>query len=800
MDGEMNGLMDGRVRIACAAWLATLAAAGALLPLIDGADWLLRAGLLLTAQTAAGMLTRWRGVPAAVAVGAQALVSLLLLTLVCAREYTVAGLLPGPSAFDHFGRLMTAGAEDIGDYPAPAPATDGIMLLVFGGVLLIGLLVDLLAVTLRSAASAGLPLLALYSVAAGVAQEDAGWPYFVAAAAGYLVLLLTEGRDRLGRWGRFFTGPGHGRRMAPNDHGPTAGPRGRAGRRIGAVTLGVAVFAPSLLPSLGGGLFDLDGEDGPGSGGSAAVTSVNPVIALQDQLNRPQNQRLLTYRTDSPQPSETYLRLVALDEFDGTEWRSSQRHEATPPAPPWPVFGLTATVPTTEVSTVIEAEDTYRQTSLPVPYPAQWIETDGDWLFDRGSQTLVAGGGGLSTQGRTYEVRHLLVAPTAAQLSDAPEPAPEITEYYTRVPEDLPAVVHRTAQEVTTEAADDYERAVALQTWFTRGGGFRYDTDVESGTGTEAIARFLEDREGFCVHFAFTMAAMARTLGIPAQVAVGFTPGVRQPDGSYEVGIHNAHAWPELYFEGVGWVRFEPTPGQGSLPPYSRPEGREPGRNGPDEPGDAEPSPSQPAPSPSADAPDRCDPADGDCEDRPRTPEDDTDEAGLPVWPVIWTGGGLLASCLAVGPLLWRSRVRAQRLLPDAGPLPAWRELMDSAWDHGITPLASETPRQAAQRIVRVAGLTGEPAEAVARVAVAVEEELYAPHGARPERRLVHDVRTARNGLRDGAGRLTRLRALLLPRSVQRVTRAATDRRITATTRLKARLTRLTTHLPRRRA
>ncbi len=796
----MNGLMDGGIRLACAAWLATLAAAGALLPLIDGADWLVSAALLLAAQTAAGMLTRRRGIPAAVTVGAQVLVSLLLLTLVCARDDAVGGLLPGPDVGDRFGRLISSGAEDIGDSPAPAPATDGIMLLVLGGVLLIGLLADVLAVTLRSAASAGLPLLALYSVAAGVARDDAGWPYFLVAAAGYLVLLLAGGRGRLGRWGRFFTGPGQGRTRV-NDQGIVVGARVRAGRRIGAVTLGVAVLAPVLLPSLGEGLFDLDGDDGPGTGDSSAVTSVNPVIALQDQLNRPQDQRLLTYRTDSPEPSELYLRVVALDEFDGTEWRSSEWHEATPPAPPWPVPGLASTVPVTGVTTVIEAEDTHRQTSLPVPYPAQSIETDGDWWYDRGSQTLIAGREGLTTQGRTYEVSHLLVEPTAEQLANAPAPPPEVTDYYTRVPGDLPEEVRATAVEVTEGAANDYERAVALQTWFTRDGGFRYDTAVESGTGGEAIVRFLEDREGFCVHFAFAMAAMARALDIPAQVAVGFTPGTRQPDGTYEVGIHNAHAWPELYFEGVGWVRFEPTPGQGSLPSYTRPDTAGPGDSTPREPRDDETSPSTSEPSPSTSAPDRCDPqAGGDCGERPKTPDDDENEAGPALWPLLWGGGGLLAVCLAAGPLLWRSRVRTRRLLPDAGPLPAWRELVDTAWDYGITPLASETPRQAAARVVRVAGLTGEPAEAVGRGALAVEEELYAPRGARPERRLVHDVRTAREGLRGGAGRLERLRALLLPRSALRVTEAAAERRATAVAGLRARVARLSARRPWRRA
>ncbi|WP_275666348.1 transglutaminase-like domain-containing protein, partial [Streptomyces cinnamoneus] len=90
--------------------------------------------------------------------------------------------------------------------------------------------------------------------------------------------------------------------------------------------------------------------------------------------------------------------------------------------------------------------------------------------------------------------------------------------------------------QVTAGSANAYQQAVKLQDWFSTGGGFRYDTEVRSGSGPDAIARFLEEKRGFCIHFSFSMAAMARTLGIPARVAVGFTPGspqteVRCPSG-----------------------------------------------------------------------------------------------------------------------------------------------------------------------------------------------------------------------------------------------------------------------------
>ncbi|MDQ0842188.1 hypothetical protein QFZ68_001868 [Streptomyces sp. V1I6] len=219
--------MSGRARLAVCAFAATLMAAGALLPLVDPPNWLFQAGFLLAIQTGVGALARRVPLPRPLTVAVQTLVTLLLLTLVFARGQAFLGVLPGPDAFVHFGELLRAGADDVGKYAIPAPATDGIRLMVIGGVLVIGLAVDALAVTFRSAAPAGLPLLALYSVAAGLSGGEASWLWFLLAASGYLLLLLAEGRDRLSQWGRVFRRrlghpqPLHGR-LRP-DGGPPAG-------------------------------------------------------------------------------------------------------------------------------------------------------------------------------------------------------------------------------------------------------------------------------------------------------------------------------------------------------------------------------------------------------------------------------------------------------------------------------------------------------------------------------------------------------------------------------------------------
>ncbi|MDB1089876.1 DUF3488 and transglutaminase-like domain-containing protein [Streptomyces sp. ACA25] len=780
--------MDGRIRIAAAAWAATVAAACTLLPLVDSGAWLVQAALLLAAQGTVGAVLRGWGRSGVLTFTAQILTSGLLLTLVTVPGYALGGLVPGPEALRELGLLLSAGTSDIGHYIVPAPVTDGIQLLLLSGVLTVGLLVDLLAVTLRSAAPAGLPLLALYAVAAGVDQGGSHWPYFLIAASGFLLLLLAESRDRLAHWGRYQPAPARPSTARPEDRGArAAGPRLRTGRRIAVVALSVAALAPLLLPSLGEGLLDLSGRVSGGVPGEPALTAVNPVVALQDQLNQPQNRTVLTYRTDST-PREMYLRLTALDRFDGESWSSSGNTLDEAPEVPWPVAGLSGEVDTTMVSTSVTADESYAQRSLPVPSPAIDIAAEGAWVYDIYSRTLTSSRRDLTTAGLTYEVRHLLLEPTAEQLAGAPAPASSvIREEFTQVPDSLPEQVHRQALEVTAGAANDHERAVALQNWFTREGGFRYDTDVASGTGAEAITRFLEAREGFCIHFAFSMAAMARTLDIPAQVSVGFTPGMRQADGSYRVGIHDAHAWPELYFEGVGWVRFEPTPGQGSLPPYTRPE-----RPGPSERSRETETPEREDASDGPDAtgalpadPERCDPMlePGACDEAASGPVPGPDGGAAASWLPFWAaGGGLLLAALAAAPRLWRSRSRARRLAPGAGPLAAWRELSDTAWDFGILPEPSETPRRAAQRMVAVGGLSETAATAAHRVAGAVEQELYAARSAAGEVGdvLAAEVRCASAGLRATAGRRLRLRAALLPPSAARLTRVWAERRARA--------------------
>lgn len=778
--------MSGRGRAALCAFSATLMAAGAMLPLVETAGWIVQAAFLLAIQSGVGALARRVPLARMLTVCAQALITLVLVTVAFARSQAILGVLPGPEAVQRLADLLTAGGEDVGRYSIPAPPSEGIRLMLIGGVLLIGLAVDALAVTFRSAAAAGLPLLALYSVAAGLADGRAGWLWFLLAASGYLLLLLAEGRDRLSQWGRVFGG-------ASRPSGAAAGDRGwggqaplqvRTGRRIGVVALGIALVVPAALPALDGGLLGSTGAStGKGHGGGT-ISAVNPLVSLQNNLNQQENREVMSYRTNAANPQDFYLRILALDQFNGSEWRpSTRRLKDVPKRLPQP-SGLGRDVGVTEIRTNISSSRSYQQTYLPLPYPATEVKIDGRWRFEPEGRTLV-GDAGQTTSGARYQVGSLEVNPTAEQLAAAGAPPLALTREYTEVPDSLPDVVLETAEQVTEGSANDYERAVKLQNWFARDGGFTYDTTVTSGTGTAAISRFLKDKQGFCVHFSFTMAAMARTLGIPARVSVGFTPGTLQSNGALSVGLRDAHAWPELYFEGVGWTRFEPTPSRGSTPSYTVADTPSGDADDPAQPSAEASSVPSAAPSASQTCPAQMR-REGGCGPSALPGALDTTDPGTPAGTVALIAvGALLVLLLPLLPLLWRVRVRARRLGFSEGRTPAdatartmaaWREVIDSAWDHGVAPDESQTPRRTAARIVRLGKLDSDAAAAAHRVAGAVEQVLYAPHPV-VAAGLAEDALAVRAGLRAAAGRTGRLRATVAPRSAVRVIWAVAERR-----------------------
>lgn len=121
------------------------------------------------------------------------------------------------------------------------------------------------------------------------------------------------------------------------------------------------------------------------------------------------------------------------------------------------------------------------------------------------------------------------------------------------------------ARSLAAGARTPYEAVLAVERWLRSEGGFRYEERPPRSAGLPPLVDFVtRTQQGYCQHYAGTMALMLRLLGIPARVAVGFTSGRRSGD-TWVVTDHQAHAWVEAWFAGHGWLTFDPTPDRGTL-------------------------------------------------------------------------------------------------------------------------------------------------------------------------------------------------------------------------------------------
>ncbi|REE99677.1 transglutaminase TgpA family protein [Thermomonospora umbrina] len=826
-----------RVRLTIVAAVATLLSSLGLYPLFEGSGWAWSGFGAVVAVAATGVVTRRFRLPAAVGALTALGALLVYVTARYAAGYALLGIVPTPDSLGRLNVLIEEGWRAANRYAAPVPRGPGIELLATLGIGAVAVMVDLLAVRLRRAAPAGLPLLALYSVPAAIREESLSWVAFALGATGFLALLLADSREQVGSWGRPVLT--HRWSEEPPRRRPDSRALSATGRRLGLAAVTIAVAVPTFVPGVQPrGPFGL-GESG-GSGGSQTVTTPDPLVGLKRELTRQTDQTVLTYRTDDPSPD--YLRLYSLDDFDGNRWtysplRSSPRDRIAGrglPSPPGLLSARTRTV-TTRISV---ADEVRNMTFLPAPYAPSRVSVEGDWRVH--APSLMVYSLRDNAAGRAYTVTSLRAEPSAAQLHAAGTPPPDLLRRYVRVPNDIPQPIRQLVGTVTAGARSPYEQAQKLQDWFTQEGRFVYDTAPAAPKGTNDLVDFLlVSKRGYCEQFAASMALMARLLGIPARVALGYTSGSRGASAEWTVRSRDAHAWPELYFEGAGWVRFEPTPagatGQGSatVPTYTRREtaGARP------EPSDGTsvaPSPStSTTPGAAAPAPNRrVDGGEG-----ALAPDLESDDGGLPVWlPAL-----PLVLLLPVAPMLARMLARRRRwsraLTPRAAPggppgssgppgppgarpsgdrphdVPssadpteaadaahaAWLELRAEAIDHGLPWRPGDSPRATARRLTGQLELDPPAAAALDRVARAEERARYAPAPG-PTTTLREDVRIIRTAFDAAVDRRTRWRARLAPPSTLENFRDTGSRALDAVDRLgTSRLRRLTSRLTSRR-
>ncbi len=543
-----------------------------------------------------------------------------------------------------------------------------------------------------------------------ISFEDGAGPFFAIFLVSAVALLISAGA----------TGP----------EGP-----GRAVVAAGALVVALVLLVPKMPFSdatVSPGLIDWTRI---GTGGTSRL---GVQADVGDYLTAGREAELLRVR--SPEP--LLWRGGSMDYFDGVRWS-----DTTEPGTEDGVE-ISAGVETRIVRQrvqVLNAETDlifggYKITGVTEPGAAQ--NSDGSWSLDEPFE-----------EGSYYTVTSEVPQPTTAQLQGAGVDYPAaVREKFLQLPEDNPAVVGETADRIMRDydPATPYDAARAVEMYLIHDGGFFYNLDVSYRRADKAIEEFLGDgKEGFCTQFSTSMALILREMGIPARVVYGSTPGEVVGPDEYLVTGSNMHTWVEVYFPGVGWYPFNPTPGF-SMPSVMEENAQRPDLppgNGPILGPESNIAQRQQALDAGAFAPRQQDPG---AQQEGRTGL--TAEESLPAWPFFLMGPVLLAAAV---PLLKRA------LLARGRPEDLYRDLTGRLRDTlppGAGAAVADSPALTpTERIMLLAGAAGAEEGPMREFARAYSDHLYSGRSAGG----ADHVTAAYRGALQAYGRLPRWRRAL---------------------------------------
>jgi TgpA N-terminal domain/Transglutaminase-like superfamily/Domain of unknown function (DUF4129) len=485
--------------------------------------------------------------------------SLLLATIVSAALLIVAiGLLVFP-ATTWYGvptletlRQMAHAAAQVGEEAriqiSPAPPNDSLMLAAITAVW--AAVFSCFALAFR----AGSPLLALVPPVALVAFADSVLDGIIKPVYGVLFLIaalavvFADSLRRIHGWGPVWSPPGTRNRLLPS--------AGRGARRVAAGVVALAAIAPIVVPGFGSkAVIDLESLNHDDR------VHVSPLVSIGAILNQNEDVEVFDVRTDHP----SYWRMAGLDLMDASGgWNQSpeQGQAIQPNVPLTPEHPLAPGIDSETIDATFTVQNDLAFTTLPIPYqPSELVSAEDSVTWFPHSQAMSVGD--WPDRDAVYSVRSSFPTPTAQDLRNAQIGTEADYPGERALPPGMPNEVKELAEQWTKDANTDFDKAIAIQDHL-RGHEFRYDKTKSYPPGLDSLVTFLkQDRVGFCEQFAPAMAAMLRTLGIPARVATGFTTGQETSTGSgtYRISTSNLHAWVEVAFEGYGWLPFEPTPG-----------------------------------------------------------------------------------------------------------------------------------------------------------------------------------------------------------------------------------------------
>ena len=433
--------------------------------------------------------------------------------------------------------LLRGALNDFHNVVAPVKVTPGFIIASILGAVIVATLADWAAFRMRAVIEACIPSFGLFVFVAALATSTGrtlSIAVEVAAVIGYLLVHQVTHQRRVTGW------------VANRSAGA-----GAAVLRAGLVLALIGVIAAVFI-----------GPNVPGADGKAIVawrsrtsdlrstrSTVSPFVDIRGRLVENQTVQVFTVET----PVRSYWRLTALDTFNGNIWASNESYKSV--GSKLPTGGRAVPGAQVRQSFTISTLDSIW---LPAAYEPVRIEGLKDVSYNEDSASLISSKD--TTNGLKYTASSVLPQYSAAELGAAGPIDPTRLARYLQLPR-VSGRVRTLAQQIARGKTTEYDKALALQNYL-RNSPFRYSTNVSLTHSESAIETFLfNTKTGYCEQFAGSYAVLARTLGLPTRIAVGFTAG-NANGTTYEVLNEHAHAWPEVYFPNVGWVAFEPTPGR----------------------------------------------------------------------------------------------------------------------------------------------------------------------------------------------------------------------------------------------
>lgn len=746
-----------RWRITLLAAVATLSAVFPLTSLFQSAAWFGSAVVMVAVSAGVGLLMRGLTRSRVLVVVVQLLVAgyLVLARFTGDTFFVVVPTLASIEAANTYG---LEALDTVSRYSAPAPLTDGVTFYLVVLVTLIAICVDALAATWRSPAVAGLPLLTAYLVTAANGQEALAVRYFVVPALLWLLMLHTTARAQFGQWSTTSIGaPPPAATSAPQDASALRAFSAGA-LKLGLVGVVLALVVPVFVPHFPPRYLTEGLGRGAGEGGSGGSVGFNNTVDLTRSLNNDDQSPVLRYTTTSSTAGP--LRVLATAYYSRGEWLSLRGDSNTQDQP--------QPLPPKKARTDYEisvSDNTLAAPNIAAPYPVVAVAMEGTpWTIDPITRDVR-----VSRPVSSYRVTYADVAPLPSKLRDSGRPdSPDVTSDDLAVPDTARGLLESWSAQVTKGQTNPLDRAVAIQDHL-RSSQYTYTLDLgpplrdRAGRTVEPIRTFYVTKKGYCVQFATAMIMLARAQGIPARMAIGFLPGTAE-ERSYLVKASDAHAWPELFFQGYGWLRFEPTPGvrSGSPPPYAvkgAGSGAAGGREAPENTSGAATSrAAQPSSTPSQAPSTALEPASGSF-------------GSLFTLRSLVIVVSVLVLILAVFVMpitAALARVRRRRRAVTRQQLIEvdWAELTAHLQDLGLGGRSGATLRQTRDQLIRDGHLSAGDAEAMGRVTTTLERVRY----DRPERTslqqaqaLHHDIRQIRRDVGRTRAASTRLRSFLWP-------------------------------------